>query len=222
VTVVAKGYKAVCKGAEHFALGTKLPSPPAGPETAQGKGRLRVCYVGNLGWAYRLETCIEAIERLAREGVAVELDVAGDGPQRGLVEAAERKGVPVHYCGMLNGDGLDALLRECAMGIVPMVSETAVGIPNKLCDYAAHGLGIVSSLGGESRGLIEKFGAGAFYRADDPTSLATVLKNCWREPECLAAMRKGSRRMAEETFDAEKIYPAFARRVRGLCRRTAV
>ena len=211
VSVVSERYRAITgRGdAAYFPLGIRLPEA----RPLKTGATLSLCYIGNLGWAYRLEACIEAVRFLAAKGLDVELQVAGEGPQRLLFEHAQWEGVPVRFCGLLDAEEYDALLRRCDVGLVPMVSETGVGIPNKVCDYAAYGLAIVSGLGGESRQLIESYGAGLFYQAEQARSLARAIETLAGDRAGLAAMRRASRRMAEERFDAGRIYAAFARQI---------
>lgn len=220
LTVVAPDYLGITGRADAICFPHSVKLPRIAPDYSwpgTGYGAFKVCYVGNLGAAYRLGVCIGAVGLLARQGIPIEFSVAGDGPQRGLVEDAAKRGLPVNCLGVLDSRSLNALLESSVAGIIPMVSATAVGIPNKLCDYSAHGLAIASSLGGSSHDLIAKYGAGVFYPADDPAALADSLKALWRDPARLAAMRTASRRMAVENFDAAKTYPAFAERIAALC-----
>ena len=65
------------------------------------------------------------------------------------------------------------------------------------------GLPVVSSLGGETAALLEKYACGATYRAGDADSLADAVRSA------LGCEVLASRRMCETEFAAAPIYDAF-------------
>ena len=157
---------------------------------------LRLVYAGNLGRTYDLATVVAAVEADPR----LTLDVAGFGE---FSSDCPR----IRFHGLLSEPGLQALLASCDVGVVPMASDSWVGVPYKFCDYARAGLKIVSSLGGETSALLARYRCGATYRAGDAASFAAAL-------ETVASMPPGaSRRMCEEVFDAKTIYDGYVRRV---------
>ena len=153
------------------------PSPPRRP----GTGGPRVAYVGGLGRTYDLETVRAGVARLGGE----------------LVVAGGRQ-----YLGAAD---LERMLASCDVGVVPMASDSWVGIPNKMFDYAKAGLPVVSSLGGESADLLARYRCGVAYRAGDAGSFADAVRRA------LALERGASRRMCEEAFDATRIYDDYVR-----------
>jgi len=97
------------------------------------------------------------------------------------------------------------------VGVLPMTEESYVAVPNKLIDYVAHGLPVVSSLAGEAAALLDEYQAGVGYRAGDKASFEKavgVLKGDLGRRE---ALRAGALRLAAEKFDAADIYAAFVR-----------
>ena len=175
-------------------------------EEGRGKGeeewfaganrKIRLVYAGNLGKTYDLATVVKAVE--ANEDF--ELDVAGFGEFKCDCPR-------VRFHGLLSASDLQALLAQCDIGIVPMRADSWVGVPYKFCDYSKAGLAIVSSLGGESSALLEKYRCGVTYRAGDPSSLAAVIR------KAMTLRRGASRTMCADEFDATKIYDAYAARV---------
>ena len=158
-------------------------------------------YAGNLGRTYDLATVVKAVEADPR----LTLDVAGFGEFRSDCPR-------VRFHGLLSERDLRTLLESCDVGVVPMAAESWVGVPYKLCDYARAGLKVVSSLGGETSGLLERWQCGATYRAGDAASFAAAVAS-------VASMPSGaSRRMCEELFDAGRIYDGYVRRATGLPR----
>ena len=158
--------------------------PGERPEPPRSRtGRRRIAYVGGLGRTYDLDTVRAAAKLL-------DMDLAVAGGDNYLGEA-----------------DLAALLAGCDVGVVPMRDDSWVGMPNKLFDYARAGLPIVSSLGGESAALIEKFRCGATYAAGDPDSLAERIRIALECPP------GASRIMCEAELDARRIYDGYVRSV---------
>jgi glycosyltransferase involved in cell wall biosynthesis len=154
---------------------------------------------------------LAGVRCLADEGVAVSLAVAGDGPQRGRVaRAVEEMPHVFRYAGYLAGDALDALLDACDVGLVPMVASSWVAVPNKLADYAAAGLAVINGLTGEAQALLECYQAGIAYRPGDVQSFMAAVRRYTDDAELLARHRRGARLLAEERFDARRIYREMA------------
>ena len=107
--------------------------------------------------------------------------------------------------GYLGQEELRRLLVSCDVGVIPMQADSWVGIPYKLCDYATADLRIVSSLGGESGHLLEKYRCGVLYRPGDAQSFADAVvaaQNC-----------RGGRVLVEQVLDAKKIYREYVEKV---------
>jgi glycosyltransferase involved in cell wall biosynthesis len=109
----------------------------------------------------------------------------------------------VRFCGYLDEEALAGLLAESTVGVVPMTDDSFVGIPYKFCDYARAGLAVLSSLGGESAALLARYGAGATYAPGDAVSFVRALS------ALPADDGRRARRMAEETFDAVRLYDGY-------------
>ena len=158
--------------------------------------KIRLVYAGNLGKTYDLETVVKAVETNGD----FELDVAGFGEFK--CECPR-----VRFHGLLSEQDLQTLLGQCDVGIVPMRPDSWVGVPYKFCDYSQAGLAIVSSLGGESSALLEKYRCGATYNAGDIASLVAAIR------KAMTLERGASRPMCAAEFDAMKIYDGYVERV---------
>ena len=163
--------------------------------------KIRLVYAGNLGKTYDLAMVVKAVE----ENVDFELDVAGFGEFKCDCPR-------VRFHGLLSEQDLQALLGQCDVGIVPMRPDSWVGVPYKFCDYSQAGLAIVSSLGGESSALLEKYRCGVTYNAGDVASLVAAIR------KVMTLKRGVSRTMCAAEFDAVKIYDAYVERALSLVR----
>ena len=177
------------------------------PRIKSDASPLKVVYAGNLGRSYDLATAIKAVGRM--KGAAV-LDIAGKGEREDelMKLTGSLPGDSVRFHGYLPKDALDALLRSADVGLVPMDGASCVGVPYKFADYSKHALAMASSLGGESSELLKSFGAGAEYVFGDADSLEKALRQIG---ENLPSFKAASRKMAEENFDAVKIYDEYVR-----------
>ena len=175
-----------------------LSSPVFSPRPHDPTRKIRLVYAGNLGKTYDLKTVVKAVEANGD----FELDVAGFGK---FTCACPR----VRFHGLLSGPDLRTLLGQCDVGVVPMRADSWVGVPYKFCDYSQAGLAIVSSLGGESSRLLEKYRCGATYNAGDAASLAAAVR------QVMTFTRGASRTMCAAEFDAVKIYDDYVKRVAG-------
>ena len=174
---------------------------------------VRLAYVGNLGLTYDLGTAIRGMT-----GADATLDIAGKGQGEQIWKSLTRElGLEgqVRFHGYLGAEELRGLLAKCDVGLVPMPADSCVGVPYKFADYAAAGLAILSSLGGESTTLLRKYGCGEDYAAGDPQSFAAALERLGGR---LDEAGRGSRTMAETEFDAVKAYDTYVARVQSLIR----
>ncbi len=176
----------------------------------EGAAGVKLCYVGNLGAGYDLGTVVEGVRRLAAAGRRVRVVVAGDGPERGLVERAAAEGVPINYHGFVGAEEMWQLLAQCDVGLVPMFSESGVVVPNKVIDYGAAGLAIISGLKGECEELLARYGAGAGYKAGCCDSFVAAVERYLNKPELIEEHGAGARRMVAELFDGGVVYKRMA------------
>jgi glycosyltransferase involved in cell wall biosynthesis len=113
----------------------------------------------------------DAIAACARAGVP--LVVAGDGPQRGELEAL---GGDVRFAGRVAPDELAALRRDAAVAIVP--SRYAEILPLAALEAMAAGLPVVAARTG---GLAEVVPAEGLYPPGDISVLASKVTALWAD-----------------------------------------
>lgn len=183
-------------------------------------GRLRLVYAGNMSKSYDLMTLLDAVA----ETEGVELTIAGRGPDEkkiaariGELNVLDR----IRSVGYLRSEELEALLSGADVGVVPMFPASCVGVPYKLADYAAAGLRVIESLGGEARDLVERHDAGCHYVSGNVESLKAAIRH---ELEW-AALNGGSVKTGEKNpgefvpanltlideFNADRIYPEYVK-----------
>lgn len=178
---------------------------------ARADGPLRLVYVGNMGKGYDLATLVRGVVEMVDEGHSLCLDLIGKGEQEETLKTLSGARGDIRFHGVITGDKLSELFRKADIGVVPMFPETYVAVPYKLADYASASLPVISSLKGETEDLIKKYNAGWFYEAGDVVSLKCAIQACEEEHRtpCEDLRKNRARQMAEENFDAERIYPEF-------------
>ena len=173
VTGVCRRYAALTGRADYYLA--PLGFVGASTELSAPKTSFRrLVYIGNLGVGYDLETVFKAMA----ERTDLTLDIAGRGPREDkLKRRAAKLGLAgrVRFHGFLDSDALKRLLADCDVGVIPMSDDSWVGLPNKLADYLAAGLSVVSSLDGECGELLRKTGFGQTYAERSPGSFVEAL-----------------------------------------------
>lgn len=140
-------------------------------------GEIWVGYAGTLGLAYDIPVVLRAMEILRERRAPVRLVVAGIGPFVPTMKAASAlPDANVAFLGQLAPDDLYAMLGRCDVGLLSYAGDTTVAIPDKFYDYAAAGLPVVSSLQGEARDLIERWGFGVTYAPGSAEALIQAIE----------------------------------------------
>ena len=212
VSAVAKRYIDLARGygsrapAAVFGHAIERKDSPFGEKCKDGVFRL--AYIGNMSMSYDLETLVRCVSGM--EGVT--LDIAGNGPDRRRIEtlAVSVGGTNISFHPYLAKDDLARLLSSCDAGVIPMFPDSCVGIPGKTADYATAGLKIIECLGGETAALVDRFGAGAHYRAGDIASLRKAID--------ILKARSGDWKAGDfaKSFDAVEIMDGYVEWVLGI------
>lgn len=207
VTGVSLDYKALSKR-DDFYLAPLGVSCQINAERKATQGKIkRLIYAGSLGRGYALETVIEAL-KLDDE---LTLEIAGEGEKKNsLKKLAEKSGVlnRVNFHGWIGENELLSLLSQGDAGIIPMRDDSLVALPNKLFDYLAASLPVISSLHGECGEFLQREKSGVLYDIASPSSFIEALHRI--QKECVFPV------IMPKSFRAEEIYPAYVARLEGL------
>lgn len=136
-------------------------------------GVLRAAVIGRLSPEKGVDVLLDAMAIVRDRGQAMELLVAGDGPERAALEAqAERLalGTRVRFLGQVHA--VAPLYRAVDVVVIPSRSE---GLPNVLLEALRHGRFVVSTRVGAVPDVLEGSRAGALVEVEDPAALAAAL-----------------------------------------------
>ncbi len=161
---------------------------------------------------YEMNSVLEAARELVAERRPVQFVIVGDGDD--LPEyALAAQGCPnVLFPGWLGMSRIQELLSRAHLGLVPYRStpDLVISIPNKVGEYLAHGVPVVTCLRGTLARLLRERGCGMSYDPSDPESLARIVRSLRDDEALLANLRASSRKVFEEDLSAEKVYTRLA------------
>jgi glycosyltransferase involved in cell wall biosynthesis len=171
-------------------------TPPASralrPRPTVGRrldGRLELVYLGIHEVVRGLLELIEAVRILRDQAVPVRATIVGGGRDSDLFRARVRElgltAEDVVFTGYLpdHEAALDAMARA-DIGVIAThkTAESESTIPNKLFDYMAAGLAVLTSDVGPCARIVRETGAGEIFRAGDAADLAAAARRLVEAP----------------------------------------
>jgi len=141
---------------------------------------LQIVYLGLLNPSRGLDTVIQGMSVLAKKGVECKLVVAGSGKAEAALRLlVQRNGVSerVEFLGWVTRDKVKDLFASASIGVVPhhVCGHWNTTIPNKLFDYMAAGVPVVSTNVGPMERIITHYDCGRIYQDHNPDSFAKTI-----------------------------------------------
>lgn len=170
---------------------------------------IQAVYIGTLGHSYDIITVIDAISILNNiYKNNIKLVVMGNGPLREKFENyAKIKKINYEFTGNLDYDKMIEKLCNCDIALNPINKGAAQSIINKVGDYAAAGLPVISTQECEEyRKLIEKYNIGFNCTNGDSRDIANKIEILFKNKNLRETMGYNNRKLAEEKFDRKKTY----------------
>lgn len=213
VVVEESGQRIERKGVAPSSIAVVNNTPPhdrlEGPKAVHQAGRLEVVYLGLLELQRGVSTLIDAMALMRDRGVPARLSVFGDGLDGNLFrEQARRLGLGpeqiVFHGRVPNAVGL-AGLPTAHVGVVPHWADESwnTTIPNKLFDYMACGLAVLTSDAVPAARVVSTTKCGLVYHDRDPASLADALQQL-ADPAVRAAAAERGIAAVHETYHWER------------------
>lgn len=178
----------------------------------------RLLTVGRLVEKKGISVLLDAV-RLLPPDVDWSLDVIGDGPLRGSLEA-QAAGLPVRFLGQATKQELSAAYGSCEILVtasVPAASGDQDGLPVALLEAMSAGCAVVASDIAGIDTTIEDGRSGVLVRPGDVRALAQALQLLLTDGDRRRSLGAGARDRAEE-FGVESIgrrYLTLLDQVRG-------
>jgi len=202
-----------------FPLGYDKPTPTQN-DVANARRELsaagvdltkKICwFVGVFGATYDLATVIKTARLLEERGRHDLLFVLSGGGERESEWRPMAAGLKnVVFTGWVDGAKIACLGETASVGLAAYTSSAPQGLPNKLYEYMAFGLPVVSSLRGEAEQFLAEHRCGLTYQSNDPESLAAALLGVVDDRTVQSECAANGRRLYETQLSADKVYPAM-------------
>jgi glycosyltransferase involved in cell wall biosynthesis len=143
---------------------------------------LGLVYLGHLEVPRGLIEMVDAVAILRRDGFPVRATIVGKGRDAELFKARAREqgltDADVSFLGYVDRDTALRAVQEADIGVLPhhVNEQWNTSIPNKLFDYMAVSLPVVSSNPGPFERITRATGAGEVFQAGDAASLADAVR----------------------------------------------
>lgn len=175
-------------------------------------GRFICWFVGIFGRTYDLLPVLAAAREVqAQAGSQIQFVLSGDGDNFDSWNRAAG-GLPnVVFTGWLDVPKLEVLKGWSRLGLAAYLAGAPQGLPNKVFEYLAAGLPVVSSLRGETESLLAREACGETYDPSRPEGLAGIILALHHEEARREAMASRAREVFDSRFSAEKVYSAMIR-----------
>jgi len=203
-----------------FPLGYEKPRPTE-DELVNASVKLReigvdpsktICwFVGIFGTSYDLSTVIRSAAKLQAKGEdRMQFVFSGQG-EKGPEWRKQAEGLRnVVFTGHLDATQIFCMGEMAEVGLAAYAAAAPQGLPNKLFEYMAFGLPILSSLSGEAEHFLAEHKCGMTYAAQSPESLIASLAVLSGDDRRRKEYGGNGRKLYEQFYSSEKIYPAMA------------
>lgn len=173
--------------------------------------KLICCYFGQLESTYDVETIIETANILkSRREWQVQFILCGQGSKMNSLLNMSKELDNVLLLGWVAPATLNVLMRISGIGLVSYAKDAPQSLPNKPFEYFSGGLPVLSSLRGELEQILSEYDCGLTYEAGNVQVLVDAILYLKNNPEKREQMGKNARRLFEEKYSSDKIYPAMA------------
>ncbi len=168
--------------------------------------KINCWFVGIFGRTYDLASVVAAAKELKRRGEnGFQFIFSGQGEKLKEWESSAAGLENVIFTGWLDASQIQALAAMADVGLMAYASKAPQGLPNKLFEYMAAGLPVLSSLAGETAQLLEHNECGFTYVPDRPEDFIAkllLLKDAKRRRQ----LGENAARAFQNNFSADDVY----------------
>lgn len=194
----------------------RLEQAPADRRAPAGNG-IALSYLGLLEIPRGIGVVLEAMALCRRRSIPVRLDLYGSGRDGAIFEsqtAALGLGSQVAFHGYVANEVALEAVRRSDVGVVPHFANDSWNstIPNKLFDYMAAGLPVISSSARPAARIVSATGCGEVFRDRDAEDLARAIERLLdgqRRRDCGSAGRRAIKQQYHWEADAARLDSAL-------------
>lgn len=208
----AKSYNPNIKQAECFYPAVQFSEMKNQLQKASGKiskqpDVLQVIYAGSLGFSYDLPTILKAAEILEKNYKnTIKFTIAGEGPQRNIVEEYQKSHSNLVYLGRLPKEQLMEEYYRADVGLTQHIKGATQSVTYKLFDLLACGLPIMNSLESEMKTIILDNEVGFHNVPGDAETLAKNIIHCHEDRQLLKRMGEKALQLTAAQGDSDVVY----------------
>lgn len=198
-------------------LSDRDPAPDGSP-------RIRLSWVGSLIPNTDAEALLAALQDQTPEMRDwLDFTICGRGPLAPRISALAETLPNLRYFEWLDDAELTALLSHSHIGLMCYLDrpDFQMSVPNKVVDYLAFGLRILTNLSGEVARLCEGTDIVLSYRTGSAESLLDLFGVIAADPERFRVRQEAATRIFQQRFDAQVVQRDFEAYLRGFVSRTA-
>ncbi len=175
--------------------------------------KTRLVWAGTMTPQSDAATLMVALGRIPeRYRCAIEVIICGTGSLADTIKRMANDCVHVVFADWVGQAALSVLLEESHIGLMcyPDRFDFQASIPNKVADYCAAGLRILTNLTGEIARLTAGTGTLIHYPTGDSSALAELLVDIAQDPDRYRTDHAPARDIFNRLFDADKVMDDFA------------
>ena len=165
-----------------------------------------IWFVGTFGRTYDLSTVIKVARKLEKTNPNVKFIFTGDGEKMDLWKKEANFLKNIIFTGWVGKNELHYISSKSNIGLMAYAKGAPQGLPNKVFEYMASGLPILSSLQTETKELIKKNKIGLSYIPNNQEDLLLKILTLISNKKLIKEMRYNSLKTFKEKFDSEIIY----------------
>ncbi|EAS65321.1 Glycosyltransferase-like protein [Photobacterium angustum S14] len=169
------------------------------------KSKIIIWFVGTFGQTYDLLPIISAAKKLEKNA-NVQFVFTGDGEKSSEWKKAAEGLSNVIFTGWVDKEGLSFLSSIASIGLMAYRKGAPQGLPNKIFEYLASGIPILSSLETETKDVLSKYEVGLTYDALDYNDCINKLDSLISNTEKLSQMKSNALSVFEKEFSADIVY----------------
>ncbi|HYT79656.1 MAG TPA: glycosyltransferase family 4 protein [Actinomycetota bacterium] len=164
------------------------------PETG---GPIRITAAGRLVVDKGFDVLLTAFSQIAKEFPDVQLELAGEGPERSnLTKLASSLGIEerARFLGWLSPELMQGFFSGALVSVLP--SPLNEGLPTVFLEAGLAGCALIGTDVGGIRDIVHPDRTGILVRPQDPGALAEALRNLLQDPERTRRLGEGARALA--------------------------
>lgn len=168
--------------------------------------KINVWFVGSFGKTYDLSPVIKAAKKIYKKHPHVNFIFTGDGENMDKWKKEANGLESIIFTGWGGKKEIQYLSSNSSIGLMAYAKGAPQGLPNKVFEYMALGLPILSSLETETKDLLKDEQIGLTYRADSSESFIIELEKLIMNKKQLEQIGIRSKKVFINNFKSEIIY----------------